>query len=71
MSTPLEARVDELEARVAFQELTVTELSDALAQARIENERTHQLLERTLEELRRLRAEPLTDPGIEPPPPHY
>jgi len=31
MNTQLEARVDELEARVAFQELTVTELSDALA----------------------------------------
>ncbi|MDP1697633.1 MAG: SlyX family protein [Xanthomonadaceae bacterium] len=71
MNTPLEARVDELEARVAFQELTVTELSDALAQARVENERTHRLLERTLDELRRFRAEPLTDPGIEPPPPHY
>jgi len=71
MSTQLEARVNELEARVAFQELAVAELSDALAQARIENERTHRLLERTLDELRRFRAEPLADPGIEPPPPHY
>lgn len=71
MSTPLEARVDELETRVAFQERTVTELSDALAQARVENERTHRLLERALDELRRLRTEPFADPGVEPPPPHY
>ncbi|PIQ36926.1 MAG: hypothetical protein COW59_09970 [Lysobacterales bacterium CG17_big_fil_post_rev_8_21_14_2_50_64_11] len=71
MSTAVEARVDELEARVAFQEHSLIELSDALALARLENERTHRLLERTLDELRRLRAEPFTDPGIEPPPPHY
>lgn len=71
MNTPLETRVDELETRVAFQERTLTELSDALAQARIDNQRTQRLLERALDELRRLRSEPFVDPGIEPPPPHY
>lgn len=71
MNGSLEARVNELEARVAFQEISVIELSDALAQARSENQRTHRLLERTLDELRRLRAEPIVDPGSEPPPPHY
>lgn len=71
MNTSLETRVDELETRIAFQERTLAELSDALAQVRIDNERSQRLLERALDELRRLRAEPFADPGVEPPPPHY
>lgn len=67
----LESRIDELEARVAFQEATLNELSDALAQARLESARGIALIERAIGELRDLRTQGQSDPSLEPPPPHY
>lgn len=67
----LQARLAELETRVAFQEQALAELSDALAQARIETGRTAQLLQRALDELQRTRDPHMADPADEPPPPHY
>lgn len=67
----LEARVDELEARVAFQEAALAELSDALAQSRAESVSSLRLLDRVIGELRDLRSQGQGDPAIEPPPPHY
>jgi SlyX protein len=67
----LEARLVELETRLAFQEHTVAELSDALAAARLESERNADLLRRALEELKSSRASFLADAAEEPPPPHY
>ena len=67
----LAARIAELEARVAFQEHALGELSDALAEARLEGSRAAATLQRVLDELRQLQATPYADPGIEPPPPHY
>ena len=72
----LAARIAELEARVAFQEHALSELSDALAAARDEEARNALLLHRVLEELRQLRMAmasqaPSADPASEPPPPHY
>ncbi|MFC5578168.1 SlyX family protein [Lysobacter niabensis] len=72
----LEHRMAELETRVAFQEQALLELSDALAAARDEENRTALLLHRALEELRAIRstlsASPVTgDASQEPPPPHY
>ncbi|WP_132999883.1 SlyX family protein [Luteimonas arsenica] len=71
MSTGLEARVDELETRLAFQEQALAELSDALADARMELSRNDVLLRRALEELRANRPGITGDPADEPPPPHY
>jgi len=72
---PLEFQFDrrfaELETRLAFQEQALAEMSDALAEARAENARTQQLLRRALEDLQTLRTELYSDPGSEPPPPHY
>jgi len=72
---PLEFQFDrrfaELETRLAFQEQALAEMSDALAEARAENARTQQLLRRALEDLQTLRMELYSDPGSEPPPPHY
>lgn len=72
---PLEFQFDrrfaELETRLAFQEQALAEMSDALAQSRTENARTHDLLRRALDDLKTLRAELYSDPGVEPPPPHY
>ena len=72
---PLEFQFDrrfaELETRLAFQEQALAEMSDALAQSRAENARTHELLRRALDDLKTLRTELYSDPGVEPPPPHY
>ncbi len=69
------ARIVDLETRVAFQEHTLGELSDALADLRMENARLLLTVQRALDELRQLRAGLATDltgdPAIEPPPPHY
>lgn len=72
----IEARMVELEMRVAFQEHALQELSDALAAARDGESRNALLLHRALAELRllsgALAASPVTgDAASEPPPPHY
>lgn len=71
----LEQRLVELETRLAFQEHTIGELSDALAAARDEGTRNALLLHRALEDLRQLRgalsSDLSGDPAHEPPPPHY
>lgn len=67
----LEARVTELETRVAFQEQALTELSDALASARTESERSAALLRRVLLELAQSRSAEAVASVDEPPPPHY
>lgn len=67
----LEARVVELETRLAFQEHAMVELSDALAELRIEATRSAELLRRALDDLNLHRGELMADPASEPPPPHY
>lgn len=67
----LEDRIAELESRIAFQELTLSELSDALAETRMESARTSEQLVRALGDLKQLRGLLYADPGSEPPPPHY
>lgn len=72
----LEARLVDMESRLAFQEHALGELSDALAAARDEEARNGLKLLRVTEELRQLRlalsSGPVTaDPASEPPPPHY
>lgn len=75
MSTQLDVRLIELETRISFQEHSLIELSDALAEMRSENARLVLMLQRALDELRQVRmglATDLTgDPALEPPPPHY
>jgi SlyX protein len=64
-----EMRLEELETRLAFQEQAILELSDALAASRREVEQSEARVQRALAELRH-GMEP-SDPGVEPPPPHY
>ncbi|MGY1457681.1 MULTISPECIES: SlyX family protein [unclassified Luteimonas] len=71
MASDIEARVVELETRLAFQEQALAELNDALAEARMELSRNDVLLRRALEELRADRPGPTGNPADEPPPPHY
>ncbi|PNS07901.1 SlyX family protein [Solilutibacter silvestris] len=66
------SRIEELETRVAFQEHSLNELSDALADARTEIARHEVVLRRVLEELKSARGSGASaDPADEPPPPHY
>ena len=72
----LDARLAELETRLAFQEQALQELSDALAAARDGDARNALLLHRVVEELRQLRSAMAASPVVgdaasEPPPPHY
>jgi SlyX protein len=69
--TELEARLVELETRLAFQESALSELGEALAAMRLENVRYADLLQRALEELKAGRGSFYADPATEPPPPHY
>ncbi|MGN6513779.1 MAG: SlyX family protein [Lysobacteraceae bacterium] len=66
-----EARLVELETRLAFQENALAELGEEMARMRIENARYADLLRRTLEELKASRGAFYADPATEPPPPHY
>ena len=67
----LEARLVELETRLAFQESALGELGEAMAAMRLENARYADLLQRALEELKAGRGAFYADPATEPPPPHY
>ncbi|AKC87799.1 SlyX family protein [Pseudoxanthomonas suwonensis] len=67
----LEQRLVELETRLAFQEHALAELSEALAEARLERARSDALLQAVLADLRGLRGALYADPSSEPPPPHY
>ena len=72
----LARRVVELETRLAFQEQALVELSDALAEARLEGARQSGLLRQALQELKLARGDGFAgfdgnDPASEPPPPHY
>jgi SlyX protein len=67
----IEARLVELETRLAFQEGALADLGDALAEMRLENARYADLLRRALDEMKSGRGEFYADPATEPPPPHY
>ena len=67
----LEQRLIELETRLAFQEHALGELSEALADARAEGNRTAELMRSMLSDLRKVRTELYADVADEPPPPHY
>lgn len=67
----LDARLVDLETRLAFQEAALHELSDALADSRAETARANLLLTNVMAELRQLRGLLYADPASEPPPPHY
>lgn len=72
MTDPLlERRVVELEARLAFQEHALTQLSDALAGSRQESAQLLAAVRRLTEEVRAGRGLLMEDPALEPPPPHY
>lgn len=69
--TDLEGRVAELETRVAFQDMAIQELNEALTRQHLDLSAMGETLERIRERLREiLRALPEAD-SRDPPPPHY
>jgi SlyX protein len=67
----LEARLVDLEMRLAFQEQGLADMSDALAESRAETARNSDLLRRALDDLQQLRTLLYANPADEPPPPHW
>ncbi len=68
----LEERLVELAMRVSFPEHALAELSEALADARMQGSRNADVLRVLLEDLGKVRnALNASDPANEPPPPHY
>lgn len=67
----LEARVAELEMRLAFQEDTIQGLNDALLQQHHVLERMQRALEGLDAGIARMQASLDSSPTREPPPPHY
>lgn len=67
----LEDRLVELEMRVSFQEQALIELSEALADARLQGSRNADLLRHLLDDLGKVRTALYADAADEPPPPHY
>ena len=67
----LEARLVELETRLAFQEHAIAVLSDALAASRAESARNAEQLRLAMQDMKQSRGDFFADPASEPPPPHY
>ena len=68
---PDNARLVELETRVAFQDHTLSELNDVVTAQGRELHEMRQELARAVADLKTLRGLLYADPGSEPPPPHY
>lgn len=64
-------RLVDLESRIAFIERSLIEMSDALADARMESVRDRLRMESLLADLGELRSMIPGDQQAEPPPPHY
>ncbi len=67
----MEERIVELETRLAFQENTIEELSDVVAQQQIQLDDVIKELLALKEQYQNTNAEGAEGQGEEPPPPHY
>ncbi len=67
----MQARLAELEVRVAFQERTIQELNDVVTRQQLEIDRMARELASLKTELRALEPSPVANRDDETPPPHY
>lgn len=67
----LEQRINEVEARLAFQESTLQELNEALTNQQQQLMHMQALLEKLRERVIELASNMQPDTAVEPPPPHY
>jgi SlyX protein len=70
-SARLMERMIDLESRIAFIESSLIEMSDALADARMDSARDRMRIESLLSDLGELRSMIPGESQDEPPPPHY
>lgn len=67
----LQARLDHLESRQAFQEVTIEELNKVIIQQQIELEKLRTQVRFVVTKLREVQASPVASQAEETPPPHY
>jgi SlyX protein len=67
----MEARVNDLECQLAFQEQTIEELNDALGQQQLQISRMQEQMTFMIGKIKSLSSSNLADQSEETPPPHY
>ena len=66
-----DARIEELEMRLSFQENALHTMSDEMAKQQLQIETLLNQVERLEKALQTVSPSPLANPADEPPPPHY
>jgi SlyX protein len=67
----LQQRIDDLECKVAFQEQTIDELNEALAQQQLLINKMKDQMKYVVGKMKNMETSNMADPSKEPPPPHY
>jgi SlyX protein len=67
----LKKRVVELETRTAFQEQTISDLSDVIVRQQADIDRVHQMMQRLVGRMESIEELGGQGSELEPPPPHY
>ncbi|MBE4601752.1 SlyX family protein [Vibrio navarrensis] len=67
----LENRLNDLECQLAFQEQTIEDLNDALAQQQLLIGKMQHQMKYMVGKMKNMETSNLADPAKEPPPPHY
>ncbi|EKO3786724.1 SlyX family protein [Vibrio harveyi] len=67
----LEARINDLECQLAFQEQTIEDLNDALSQQQLQITKMLDQMKYVVGKVKNMDSSNLADPSEETPPPHY
>ncbi|MGR5238825.1 SlyX family protein [Vibrio alfacsensis] len=67
----LEARINDLECQVAFQEQTIEDLNGALSQQQLQITKMQDQMKYMVGKVKNMDSSNLADPSQETPPPHY
>ncbi|EPN8226344.1 SlyX family protein [Vibrio alginolyticus] len=67
----LEARINDLECQLAFQEQTIEDLNGALSQQQLQITKMLDQMKYVVDKVKNMDSSNLADPSEETPPPHY